>query len=414
LKKLVLIAAIYLFISASPFTAEVKAQTDSAMIQYSLFSEYFKNKDYTSALPYGWKVLEMEPKKFAQWYYFKMEDLLWYLHDSSDVSDTEKQAIEDSIISFYDQALEHYPEGQGHFQVRKAFVTETWLDESPENVISEYEKAAEVYPEMDPYYYHRLGQIYKANMDSNEEYKTKALDLYTYLSEREPENPQWPKEQEDLVDNIDELVALAKRAWELDRDNVSKAYKYATLAIKAGSFEEAITPLEFVVSKEPDNVNYLNQLATGYQRLERLDKAEEIFKKLIQLEPQKREHYLNLGILYKDKGQLAAARTQYQKASEVGGNWGLPIYYEGLLYEQAARGCTFDFETKLVYQLAVDTYRRARSMEASLSQAQERITALQSSVPTQEDYFFRGHKSGQSLPITGSCFGWIGRSITVP
>jgi len=48
------------------------------------------------------------------------------------------------------------------------------------------------------------------------------------------------------------------------------------------------------------------------------------------------------------------------------------------------------------------------------SQAQDRINALSGSVPTQEDYFFKGYKSGQVLPITGSCFGWIGRSITVP
>ena len=34
---------------------------------YSLFSEYHKNKDYQSALPYGWQVLECDKKKFAKW-----------------------------------------------------------------------------------------------------------------------------------------------------------------------------------------------------------------------------------------------------------------------------------------------------------------------------------------------------------
>jgi tetratricopeptide (TPR) repeat protein len=343
-----------------------------------------------------------------------MEDLLWYMRDSSDVSAEDKKEIEDSILSFYDQALEHYPEGKGHFQTRKAFVVETWLNASPDTVIKEYELAAEINPDMDAYYYHRLGQLYKANMNDNSEYKEKALNLYTMLSEKEPNNPAWNEELESLVDNIDELVKLAEKAWNLDKDNTSKAWKYASLANKAGNYNEAIVALEFLVSKESGNANYLNQLATAYQKVENLNKAEETIKKLISLEPDKKEHYLNLGILYKDKGQLAAARTQYQKASEVGGGWGLPIYYEGLLYEQAARGCTFDFDTKMVYQLAVDTYRKARNMEPSLSQAQERIGALSSSVPTQEDYFFRGYKSGQSLPITGSCFGWIGKSISVP
>jgi tetratricopeptide (TPR) repeat protein len=413
---LFLSAVMYIIFSApiSPILSELKAQPDSATIYYSLFSEYYKNRDFNSALPYGWRVLELEPKKFAQWIYYKMEDIFWYMHDSSDISADEKKVFEDSAVSFYDKAIENYPDAKGRFQARKAFVKESWLKAPAEEVIQDYETAVQSDPQVDSYYYHRLGQLYKTASDANPDYKSKALELYDFLEQREPENPQWPKEQESLVDNIDELLQIMKKTWELDKENKSKALKVATTAMKAGAYTDAINALEFLISKEPENPTYLNPLATAYQKTEDLTKAEATFKKLITLEPNKREHYLNLGILYKDKGQLAAARTQYQKASEVGGGWGLPIYYEGLLYEQAARGCTFDFETKMVYQLAVDTYRRAKNMEPGLSQAQERISALSSSVPTQEDYFFRGHKSGQSLPITGSCFGWIGKSITVP
>lgn len=92
----------------------------------------------------------------------------------------------------------------------------------------------------------------------------------------------------------------------------------------------------------------------------------------------------------------------------------MPIYYEGLLYEQAARSCGFEFMDKVVYQLAVDTYRRAVNMDASVSLARDRISALSGSVPSQEDYFFQGYKSGQTIPVSGSCYGWINRSITVP
>jgi len=409
-------AFLYMLFSApfSPFTIDVNAQPDSCTIQYSLFSEYYKNKDFSSALQYGWNVIEMCPDKFAQWHYYKMEDALWHLHDSSDISEDEKKALEDTIMSFYDTALKYYPAGKGYFMVRKAFVAETWLNVPADSAIRGYEAAFQVDTSTSNYYFNRLGQLYKANTTDENEYKTKALDLYSMLADKEPDNPQWVTELESLAENIDELVILTEKAWSMDKENTSKAWKYASLAMKAGSFKEALVPLEFLVSKEPDNTNYLNQLATGYQRTENIPKAEEVTKKLISLEPTKKEHYLNLGILYKDKGQLAAARTQYQKASEVGNGWGLPIFYEGLLYEQAARGCTFDFETKMVYQLAVDTYRKARNMEPTLAQAQDRISALSNSLPTQEDYFFRGYKTGQTLPITGSCFGWIGRSITVP
>jgi tetratricopeptide (TPR) repeat protein len=417
--KILSISALLLFLFSGALYSKnlniaVQVDTNEIRTQYSLFSEYHKNRDYTSALPYGWNVIELDPKMFNKWVYTKMEESLWYLHDSTDISPEEKEVIEDTIIYLYNTAIEHYPEEAAYFQARKSYVSESWLNLDPLDLIAEYEKTIEMNENVDPYYYDRLGTLYRSLADNDPEYKQKALDLYTYLSEREPDNPRWPTVLEGLVDSIDELVDLTKKAWDLDRENPAKAWKFASLAMKADRHQDALPALEFLVQTSPDAINYWNRLAETYQKLEMTAKAEETYKKLIQIEPDNKNHYLNLGILYKEKGQLAAARTQFQKASEVGGGWGLPIYYEGNLYEEAARGCTYDLQAKMVYQLAVDTYRKASSMEPSLTRAQERIRALSGSIPTQEDYFFAGYKSGQTIAISGSCYGWIGRSITVP
>jgi tetratricopeptide (TPR) repeat protein len=252
-------------------------------------------------------------------------------------------------------------------------------------------------------------------MSSNNDYQTKGIDLYNKLIDREPNNDAWNEKLLEFAQDPGQILTILKQAWERDKDNLSKAWRYASMAIRQNKYEEAIVPLEFLTQKAPETVNYWNQLATAYQKTDQLKKAEDAYKKLIQLEPSNKNHYLNLGIVYKDEGQLPAARVQYQKASQIGGGWGLPIYYEGLLYETAARNCgAFDFNAKLVYQLAVDTYKKAKSMDNTAAQAQERIAALAGSVPTQEDYFFRGYKSGQTIPITGECYNWIDRSITVP
>ena len=184
--------------------------------------------------------------------------------------------------------------------------------------------------------------------------------------------------------------------------------------MSAGNYTEAIEGLEFLVSKAPETMNYWNQLQTAYQKTGQLDKAEESLLKLVELDPESKEHYFNLGIVYSDKGRPSQARKYYQKASEVGGGWALPIFYEGYLYEKAAGDCGDEFDKKIVYQLALDTYKKAKRMDSSLQQAQDRINALSTSVPTQEDYFFRGYKSGTSIPISDKCPGWIGISITVP
>ncbi|MCK7527837.1 MAG: hypothetical protein MZV64_64610 [Ignavibacteriales bacterium] len=65
---------------------------------------------------------------------------------------------------------------------------------------------------------------------------------------------------------------------------------------------------------------------------------------------------------------------------------------------------------KCVYQLAVDTYRKAKNTDSSIGQqAQDRINALSNSVPTKEDYFFRKLKSGTVIPITAQPF-WLDRT----
>jgi tetratricopeptide (TPR) repeat protein len=381
---------------------------------YSLFSEYHKNKDYQSALPYGWQVLGCDKAKFAKWIYYKMEDCLWNLHDSSNVSVEEKKAIQDSMMNFYDMAIHYYPDGMAYFQVRKAFVAETWLKMNPDTVIAMYEKAEQYNPNMDTYYYNHLGQLYIANMNENNDYKTKAIDLYSKLAVREPDNPEWPRILSTLVEDVGQLLDIRKRNWELDKDNLEKAWVYASECLRAQDYQRAIEPLEFLTQKSPDTINYWNQLATCYNKLGRLQDAEAVYQKLLKLDPNNKDFYFNLGLIYKEQGKLSKARQYFETANDKAGGWGMAIFSIGLLYEQAARDCTFDFKTKLVYLLAQETYRKAVSIDPNLAQARDRISALASSVPSQEDYFFNKYKSGDVIPITGECFTWIGKSVTVP
>ncbi len=46
---------------------------------------------------------------------------------------------------------------------------------------------------MSSYYYNRLGQLYIKKSETDSTYLTKAIDLYQMLSNREPDNPQWPE-----------------------------------------------------------------------------------------------------------------------------------------------------------------------------------------------------------------------------
>ncbi|HKB86626.1 MAG TPA: hypothetical protein VKD08_10675, partial [Ignavibacteriaceae bacterium] len=160
----------FLFLLLSVFSAFPKGNAlvvipdDSTKILelYSLFSEYYKNKDFQSAVPYGWQVLQSNPEKFSKYIYFKMEDALWYLHDSSDIAPEMKEAIADTMSYLYDLAEKYNPDSKGYFQVRKSFVEQEWLKMPADSVIADYELAFKYNPDLDSYYYNMLGQLYKA------------------------------------------------------------------------------------------------------------------------------------------------------------------------------------------------------------------------------------------------------------
>jgi len=416
-----MIFLLFIIISSNVFAINNLINTDNSdslklLETYSLFSEYHKNKDFASALPYGWEVLKINPEKFRKWIYYKMEDCLWFLHDSTDVTPELQQSIQDTILCLYDLAIKYYPEDKAYFESHKAFILEGWIHAPAEQIIAEYEKAIKHDKDLSSYYYNRLGQLYIKNQSDDNDYKTKALDLYTYLSEREPDNQQWSTELEGLVENIEQLVELTKKNWLNNKDDLSKAWKFSSTAMKAEDYNQAIEGLEFLVSIAPETINYWNQLQTAYQKTDQLNEAENALLKLIELDPDSKEHYFNLGIVFSDEGKYSLARRNYLKASEVGGDWALPIFYEGYLYEKAAAQCKdgLEFERKIIYQVALDTYKKARRMDPTLQQAQGRLNALSTSVPTQEDYFFRGYKTGDVIPIPDGCPGWIGKSITVP
>ena len=410
MKTLIQSTVIILILLTSANIAQT-ADSMACITNYSLFSEYHKNKDCESALPYGWLVVDACPTKFSKWIYYKMEECFWALHDSSNTAPEMVKEIQDTILYFYDIALKYRPEDKGYFQARKAYVSELWLNLSADVTIPMYEQAIASQPQLSPFYYNRLGQLYVSKDDGSNGYKEKAIDLYTILVEREPENPIWGNIITDLFGNIDDRLKFQKEAWEKDPQNEKKAKAFASTAIQASEWAQAVAPLEFLLSKEPENVGYLTQLGNVYNKLDNSVKSEEIFSRLIKLEPDNKDHYFYFGKALMDAGKLSQARTQFLKASEVGNGWALPIFYEGFLYEQAATGCT-DFDRKVVYYLAQLTYRKALNLDANLSEAKDRINALSGAIPTKEDYFFRNLKSGDTVAIT--CVGWIGKSITVP
>jgi len=426
LQKIILLSCITLFFTTSIFgngvvEKNISDKSDSLKIylqkEFSLFYEYYKNKDYTSADDYLWEVLRIDPETYLRYHPFKkMETILWWEYDSlKTLSDEERAQVADTTLYLYKQAIKYVPKKKAYFLAKTAYIMHLWKKMPADTVISVYEQAIAADPNLQSGYKDRLGLLYAKNATEENGYKLKALELYSALSDAEPDNALWNSRMENLAEDISELVDITGKAWDLNRESAEKAWKYASMAIKAEDYEKAIVPLAFLCEKSPDVVNYHKQIAKCYEKLMNTESALAEYKSLIKLEPNNRDNYFNIALIYNKMGQFSVARSYLHKALKVSPDWDFPVYLEAQIYEQAARDCGFEFMDRVVYQLAVDTYRKAARMHGQhASAAKDRVNALKNSVPQREDYFFRKLNTGDKVKIEGKCYGWIGKSIIVP
>lgn len=426
--KLILISLIIPLIFISEIFAQSTPQPDTLKIYriWSLFAEYYKNGDYETALPYGFEILEIDPTKFRI-IFVRMEGCLVYLHDSTNVDEKNKKMYADTLMYIYNLAIKTQPENAAYYYKKMGYYLETWYQGREQDAIKAYEKAYELDKDLEFFYIDRLGLLYIKLATEDNDYRLKALKIYQEAFAKDTTKQDTIKQDKInsatllerlklLTENSKQLIEITYNAWKLDRDNLQKAWQYASITYQTGEYEKAIEPLEFLVKKVQDSETYWSRLATCYQKTEKYSKAIEAYKKAFELNPKVREYPLNIGICYKELGQLSTARTFFYKAADIDKNWGLPYIYEATLYQAAVQKCgSFDFMDKVVLQLAVDTYRKAKSVDPSVASiADDAIKSLASSIPTKEDYFFRKLKSGTVIKIEGNCYNWIGKTITVP
>ncbi len=395
----------------------INAQEEVNLIaEFSLFYESYKNKDFESAEPHGWIVINTDPSQFLKYRPFKkMEEILKWKYDNAS-NESAKDSITSQAITLYDKAVEVGAKNPEYFIMKKAYIIEKWSKLSPKEKVNAYIVALEKNPNADAYYKDRLGLLYAANATDENGYKLKALDIYMKLAEEDPENDTWIQRINALAEDMDQLVDFMKKSWDLDPENMEKAWKYAEICGKAEYFDKAIEPLEFLVKKSPEVVTYWKKLASLYQKEGRTDDAISAYKKLIKLDPKNRDNYFNIAIIYNKLDQLSVARSYLKKATKASEEpWDMPVYVEAQLYEKAAsQSGTFEFMDKCVYKLASDTYLKAARIGGPMSSASvDRVKALKNTVPQKEDYFFRKYKTGDTIKIEGGTFGWIKRSITV-
>ncbi len=420
-------------------------QDKEFMNQLSLYSEFYKQGDYQSALPHWKKLYNNYPKSTSNIYIHGakiFEDLI-----EKAKTDAERDKYLDDYMKLYDQRLKYFG-GKGFVLGRKGT---SWLEYKLD------EKRAK--PIEGEEYKQVMQKGYEwLNESVNEEKAQAELPVFLLLMQTTRslfKLSALPKETvivnyEKTNKYLNEIIAK-----DTDKDRVKNALEIqpyienlfstsgaadceALISIFTPQFEENIGNADFIKSM-------LRRLRKA--KCDESELAEKATIKLYELEPSA-EAAFNMAHEYLRKDDLVNAKKYYDQAisQETDTKLLASYYYERalLLYikeskyqearEMARKAVSLDselcnaymligdiyaassrsfsgtnLEKSAIFWVAVDYYNKARRVDECAVDAANKATDYKKYFPNKEDAFMEGLQNGQSYKVGG----WINETTTV-
>lgn len=215
------------------------------------------------------------------------------------------------------------------------------------------------------------------------------------------------------------LVPLAEKNFEANKTNIdwlrntvnllrkNKCYESTEGAVIYGKVAESYFAIEPSASGAAG-------IATIY--LSKKDYSEAIvwFEKSVEMaetDDEKADYTMSIAKSHSYKKSYSSAKSFALKAASLKSGWGEPYILIGDCYAQSSSTCD-DGELGRygVYWVAVDQYKKARSVDGSVASiANKKIASISSRYPETKDVFFYGKKDGDAYTV--GC--WINESTTI-
>ncbi|MCG8604748.1 tetratricopeptide repeat protein [bacterium] len=358
---------------------------------WSFGHENYKNKQYSDAVRWLWKVVELDTmSKFGA-------RTFRYLGDS--YVNMQKP---DSAKAIFEMGSDKYPDDVYLQRMVGYFLQNT---EQIEEAIPRYLKVVELKPESIADW-KQLASLY-VKSDQIED----AVDAYDKIIELNPNDIAAKKDQAQLLQMIDPEAALEKKIDVAgdEPQNSQVRFELGKTYFDRGEYEESIKWFSEFLNLQPSDVGAIEYIGTSYLRLERYNDAIAEYKKILEIDPEHKKVMTDISRCYKDLNNFRAARTYAKKATALDPNYGLGWIALGEVYEACADQCVdgkdgkIEFDDKLVYELAYVQYRKAISDLQFRGDAEKRISFVKAVLPTTEDKFMnKGQKRAK-----GACYTWI-------
>lgn len=398
---------------------------------FSLYNEYYKQKNYKDALPY-WKIVFAEcPNVSSNIYLHGVRMFDQKMNAAKDIE--VKHSYLDTIMMIYDQRIQYFGR-EGYVLGRKGKDFLELRKDNLEDVQKGYDmikKSISLQNEKSQIdilviYMTASTTLFEGEKIDGE----RVIENYALISDiidkqiaKKPDEENLLRAKE-AIDNVfatsgaatcDGLITLFTSKFEQAPNDVNQMKKILTLL---GQTKCSETEFYFTVStayhkQEPTSKSaYL--LAQMNVDRKQYESAARYFKEAVELETddvEKSKYYLKLGeITYRELGNHSLARTYAREARDANPLSGHPYILIGSIYA-ASKACGEDeLGEKAVYWIAVDYFIKAKSVDPELSEvANKNISVYSQHFPDTETIFFHGFKEGDEYLV--EC--WINEKTKV-
>jgi len=418
----------------------VKANNTEFMSQFTLYDQFYKQKDYKSALPHWRRVYTKYPKSSSNLYIHGVNMYSAKVESATDKAT--KDAYIDTLMSIYDRRIKYFDQkgfvlGRkatdyvkyklGGDEIsedeRKAVLKKAYADlqESIKLQGDEAEAAVMVIDMQVTKSLFLMGEIAKDQVVANYGVLSKITDTQI-AKDASDEKPQVAKTEIDKAfqtsgaADCDALIAYYEPKFNEISGDIDAMKKMLRALDRQDCTESELfaTASEKLYEMDPSAEAAFN-MARLFVKRDQFDRAKEYYQKAISAETDKEllgKYYYELAFFtYAKERAYSKARDYARKSLENDPNSGKTLILLGDIYAQAARSYgENDFDHTTVYWLAVDYYQKAKRVDPDLTgRANEQIRTYSVYFPDKESLFFQGLQNGQSYKLGG----WINETTTI-
>ena len=411
----------------------------SCLKNLSLYSEAYKQKNYTEAYPYWKQVFDECPASNINIYSHGEKMMAAFYKQESDIA--KKEEYYQMLMKVYDQRAQYFGDHRKYptpyIMGKKAVAMLKYKRDEPAVVKEAYvilesaarKRGVKTQPAVLITYMMNSTVMFKMDEIPAET----LVNVYTTVSDifdqkikvtKKPETVIALKEMKNQVEaifaksgaaNCEVIETIFGPQLADNTGNLDWLKRVNRLLAKGncGDAELFYKSSEYLHSIEPSSSSAFG-LAKMYMKTQDMDKAIGYYKEAIELEEEnetKAKYHYYLSLVYMSQKNYTQVKSNALKATKLRSDWGAPHILIGKAYAATAKSYgSKEIDHKSVYWVAVDKFKRAKAVDSEAAKdANEMIVLYSQYFPNAEELFFENMKEGDAYKVGG----WINENTTV-